>query len=177
MNITLYDDEKSLPVITGGHIAVYTGKELSPNEENPGTVTEITCTYFIGDQTIIFRKNTESVHLRFEDAVLWAARYAETFDITQIHAVFKLERPIDTRFLRKISQAKFIDNRGLLGRPMKESGVDTEVGITRLMHQRPFPKSMLQRNPILRGKRQKWWSSSSNQRVVSSRQHFTREVI
>ena len=177
MNITLYKDEKALPIIIGSHIAVYTGKDLSPGEENPGTVTEITCTYLIGDQTVIFRKNTESVHLRFEDAVLWAARYAKTFDITQIHAVFKLERPIDTRFLRKISQAEFIDNRGLLGRPMKESGVHAEAATTRLLHQRPFPKSMLQRNPVLRGKRQKSWSFSSNQRVVSSRQHFAKEVI
>lgn len=169
MNITLYNDEKSLPVITGSHIAVYTGKDLSLDEENPGTVTEVTCTCLIGDQTVIFRKNTESVHLRFEDAVLWAARYAKTFDITQIHAVFKLERPIDTRFLRKISPAKFIDKRGLLGRPLRESGVHSEASTTRLLHQRPFPKSMLQRNPVLRGKRQKWWSSSSNQRVAASR--------
>lgn len=168
MNITLYNDEKSLPVITGSHIAIYTGKDLSPDEENPDTVTEVTCTYMIGDQTVIFSKNTESVHLRFEDAVLWAARYGKTFDITQIHAVFKLERPIDTRFLRKIAQAKFIDKRGLLGRPIKESSVRTEVGATRLLYQRPFPKSTLQRNPVLRGKRQKWLSSS-NQRIASSR--------
>lgn len=169
MNITLYNDEKWLPVITGSHIAVYTGKDLSPDEEKPGTITEVTCTYMIGDQAVIFRKNTESVHLRFEDAVLWAAGYAKTFDIYEIHAVFKLERPIDTRFLRKITQVKFIDKRSLLGHPIKESGVHAEPGTARLLHQRAFPKSMLQRNPILRRKHQKWWSSSSNQRIASSR--------
>ena len=77
MNITLYNDEKYLSVIIGSHIVVYTNKDFSSDEEIPGTVTQIQCTYMIGDQTVIFKKNAESVHLRFEDAVLWAARYAK----------------------------------------------------------------------------------------------------
>jgi hypothetical protein len=152
MNLTLYNDEKMLPNTLGPHILIYTGFDDTTDQENSDTVTEIHCAYTVGDQEVQFTKNTDSVHLRFEDAVLWAIGYAETFRISQIYAVFKLSRPIDTRFLQKIGSVPLIDER-------RRQVSNDPFGVWQPEPSHPpvsrpmrNPKIRLQRHSVLRGK-------------------------
>ncbi|NKB56574.1 MAG: hypothetical protein GKS00_09575 [Alphaproteobacteria bacterium] len=167
MKITLYDSETSLPDSMDEHILVYTGIDLAPEQEDPGIVTEVRCTYAIGDKTVVFRKNTESIHLRFEDAVLWAIRYANTFEIPDVHAVFKLERPIDPRFLRKISAIQFIDKRRFVEHDNTGNPIQFLADSAPSSRKRPLPKSVLQRHPALRGKLNRFRDFHSNRRTSS----------
>lgn len=112
MNVILYNDEDLLPKALGAHVFVYTGPDRRSDDKSAGTVTEIFCTYVVNGAQVDFRKNTESVHLRFEDAILWAVRYARTFGIADVHAVFKLSRAIDPRFIQKIGPADLVDKSG-----------------------------------------------------------------
>ena len=101
MKIIFYDDKSLLPEISEDHILIYTGRRME-GDENPNEITtEIQCSYQIGDQRVIFRKNTEATTLRFEDALDWSVVYARKFDISEIHAVFALTRiGLDADLLR-----------------------------------------------------------------------------
>lgn len=111
MKITLHDDETTLPANPGDHIVVRTGAHGEPTQRDPIITTDIHCIYAVGGQTIDFMKNVDSVSLRFEDALLWAVKYADTVGIGEIHAVFSISRPIDTLFFAKLKGVHLCDNR------------------------------------------------------------------
>lgn len=111
MKIVLCDNKNLLPKDPGDHIFIYTGLSDPIDGEQAVTVTEIDCTYSAGGQTVVFRKNTEPQTLRFEDAVVWAQKYAKTFDIPIVYAVFQVSRPIDPRLLSRIGKAQLVDAR------------------------------------------------------------------
>ncbi len=169
MNVTLHNDEETLPRTFGNHVFIYTGTDPSASQENPEIVTEIHCAYSVGDQNIHFKKNADSFHLRFEDAMLWAIGYAKTIGVTNIHAVFKLARPVDLRFLRKFNSIFFIDKRresmenGLIQHPFPSLPLVTGTTAGRM------PRASLQRHAVLRGKLEKSRSVHRNRKFSAIR--------
>ncbi len=170
MNVTLYNDENLLPKALGAHVFVYTGQDLKLERQSAGTVTEIYCSIIVNGNEVLFRKNTESVHLRFEDAVLWAVRYARTFEIAEVHAVFKLTRAIDTRFIRKMGSVNLINKSGQalsIEQPKSERRHALSIESTcRTMRGR---RSLLQRYAVLRGKLDRYRDYRRNQNFNTQR--------
>lgn len=102
MTATLYDSISALPNDLGDHIIVFTGYATNDRGENTGIVTEVTCRYHVGGQQVVFARNADNTSQRFEDALGWAVRQAPVYGVSDVHAVFELNRPIDSRFLNKI---------------------------------------------------------------------------
>ena len=90
MKITLFDDEVMLPDSRGDHMLVQTGIDESNSQDGPVISTDVHCVYSVGAKVIDFRKNTESVNLRFEDALLWAVRYARTRNRSRLRSRLEL---------------------------------------------------------------------------------------
>jgi len=111
MKIILYDDEVSLPNRLGDHMLVRTGNGESILQDGAVITTDVNCVYSIGPQVVEFRINAESVNLRFEDALLWAVRYATKVGIKTVFAVFSISRPIDSRFIAKLGAVQIYDER------------------------------------------------------------------
>ena len=149
MKIVLYNNRRSLPEAPGDHIFIYTGLSDPVDGELPETVTEIHCTYSIGEQTVSFSKNTEPQTLRFEDAVVWAVRYAKSVNITAIHAVFQLSRSIDPKLLTRIGGVQLVDERRT---PQFGGGIATcaplTIGAPTAAARAYLPKTALQRRSI-----------------------------
>ena len=83
MNVTLYDSKTSLPEDMHQHIFVFTGFARCPEEAKPKIVTEVHCTYCVGDLVIEYRKNSDAGTQRFEEALSWAVRQAEALGIAE----------------------------------------------------------------------------------------------
>lgn len=150
MKIILYDDEVSLPDHLGDHMLVRTGIDESISQDGAVITTDVNCIYSIGAQIIEFRKNTESVNLRFEDALLWAVRYATKVGISSVFAVFNISRPIDSRFIAKLGAVQICDERR--GGARNTKGFSPEPSSSVIAIRPPLSKSFLQRRLIVRMK-------------------------
>ncbi len=150
MKITLYDKHSCLPAISGGHILVFTGLGAIDDTADARVVTEAICTYCVGEQSVVFRRNCDSGVQRFEEALTWAIGYAKAFEISDIHAVFELERPIDRQFLDKIRAYHVIDKRRGANRANLNAVFRQPPRPKRIMRIKQLPKSMLQRHPMFR---------------------------
>jgi len=102
MNVTLHDSRASLPDDLRQSILVFTGIADSPAGDEPHVVTEVECSYYIGGQNVEYRKNSDASTLRFEEALGWAVQQAPIIGVSEVHAVFELNRPIEPRFLARI---------------------------------------------------------------------------
>ena len=111
MQVSLYDSKAFLPQDEGTHILVFAGPGSSTRCEEPDIVTNIHCTYRIGESIVEFLRNGDSSELRFEEALSWAVKYATTHSIPNVYAVFELNRPIDQIYISKICPNGFIDHR------------------------------------------------------------------
>lgn len=152
MKIIFYDNKSSLRKIPEDHILIYTGHRTKSDEKISEIITDIQCTYRVGDQEVTFRKNTESTTLRFEDALDWAVDYARTLDIAEIHAVFALARPFDAHFLTKLKDVQISDKRRHPCRTGTSERLPPQKRYA-LPRARPrSPKSDLQRHAVLRRK-------------------------
>jgi hypothetical protein len=117
MTVILYDNLSSLPKELGPHIFVFTGYASNKAGETTGIITEVICTYPVGDQVVNFKRNADDSSQRFEDALGWAVKRAPVFGVENVFAVFELNRPIDSRFLNKICPEGIVDRRRQLPTP------------------------------------------------------------
>ncbi len=152
MKITLFDDEVMLPDSRGDHMLVQTGIDESISQDGPIISTDVHCVYSVGAKVIDFRKNTESVNLRFEDALLWAVRYAKTIGINDVFAVFSISRSIDPRFIAKLGAVQFNDERRGAGR---DNVICWDPDPNVIAVRPPFPNFFPQRRLVVRTKGRK----------------------
>lgn len=112
MYIALYNSRSSLPLDNGDRIVVFAGVGSLLREDIQEIVTEVHCTYKIGEGTsVAFLRNGDDTSQRFEQALVWAIKYAEKRDIKTVHAVFELSRPLDHQFLNRNCPDGFVDCR------------------------------------------------------------------
>ncbi len=111
MQIYLYDSMATMPQDEGNHILVYAGLGSLLKSEATGMLTEVLCTYRIGDTSIEFPRNGDAESVRFEQALSWAAKYAKGYGIDKVHGIFELERPLDYQYLNRIFPNGITDKR------------------------------------------------------------------
>lgn len=111
MKIYLYDSLASLPEDEGNHILVFAGRGSLLNPVVTEMVTEVLCTYRVGDTMIEFPRNGDAENQRFEQAFSWSIKYAAAHDIPNVYGVFELNRPLDYQYLKRICPDGIIDKR------------------------------------------------------------------
>jgi hypothetical protein len=74
-------------------------------------VTEVICTYRIGDTCVQFPHNGDAGNVRFEQAFSWAVKYAAAHGIENVYGVFELSRPLDRHYMNRICPRGLIDRR------------------------------------------------------------------
>lgn len=111
MNVFLYDSMNALPARSEDHILVFAGRGSLLQDCGNDMVTEILCTYRIGDTDIAFARNGDPQTVRFEQAFSWAVKYAAFQNIGSVYGVYELDRPLDNNHLRRICPDGIIDRR------------------------------------------------------------------
>lgn len=112
MHIALYNSRSSLPPSQGDSIVVFAGVGSLLREDIQEIVTEVHCTYKVGDgTTVAFLRNGDDTSQRFEQAFVWAIKYALKRDIETVYGVFELSRPLDHQFLSRNCPDGFVDCR------------------------------------------------------------------
>ncbi|NKB60210.1 MAG: hypothetical protein GKS00_28220 [Alphaproteobacteria bacterium] len=111
MYVGLYDSVTSLPAGGGDRILVFAGHGSLIQADATDMVTEIHCTYRVGDGTVEFLHNGDATTLRFEQALSWAVKYASKHGIDNVYGVFELKRPLDHLYLKRICPDGLTDRR------------------------------------------------------------------
>ena len=111
MKVYLYDSRDALPEDNENHILVFAGRGSLLQDNVQDMVTEILCTYHIGDTSIQFARNGDAENIRFEQALSWAVKYAAAQGIKCVYGIYELNRPLDQNHLNRITAGGIIDKR------------------------------------------------------------------
>jgi hypothetical protein len=108
MKVLLFDTMETPPRSKAGHIIVYAG--VSAAHENRA-ITYIDCVYDVSGHLIEFRRNVDLYATRFEVALKWAVSYAESLGVSEIYAMFTLDRTLDMAEIHRICPEGLVDCR------------------------------------------------------------------
>jgi hypothetical protein len=111
VQINLYDSKAAIPQEQGDHILVFAGRGSLLQDGVDELVTEIICSYQVGDSRVDFPRNGDATTVRFEQAFSWAVKYAAAHGIETVHGVFELDRPLDRQYLNRICPSGLTDRR------------------------------------------------------------------
>jgi len=111
MEIYLYDSMDALPEDNDNHIVVFAGRGSLLRDDVRDMLTEVLCTYHIGDTSIQFARNGDAENIRFEQAFSWAVKYAAAHGIDRVYGIYELNRPLDHNHMSRIAAGEIIDKR------------------------------------------------------------------
>lgn len=111
MQVYLFNTKASLPEDDGNHVLVFAGRGSLLRDGVTDMVTEVICTYRVGDTSIQFPRNGDAANVRFEQAFSWAVKYAAAHGIERVYGVFELSRPLDNHYMNRTCPGGIIDKR------------------------------------------------------------------